>query len=306
MILRLVILFILLALPAYAGFVPFPGNAMSSLYCGACPDTGKEGDTLCEVPDGTADGMCGWTATTSGEGSATAVLDYACDESETLSCKGISPSYCMRTTQTDCDSQDDTYIWKQFASSDYEGHMYVQFYVKILTTPTKASGGTCVAMTNGLDIEIVGFTPGSMPSSYPGNVYISIYKDTNTAGDWHLGLHYHACSDSGCTSSAWYGPTSDSNLKSTAQVTTDGSDWLGVRLHVYNGSGNGVDYAEWWIDYSNDGTWTAQTGTGVLTYRFDREFKYIVMGQNELDRQFDIQVTGLKFNKTAMPTACVR
>lgn len=254
----------------------------NGLYCQSCPDAPNRGDSICEVPDGTSDGMCGWTIVEASPGDVN--MAYACDESEELGCKDINPSYCIRLLSTWVSgSAADLVAYKVFDADGYVGDIYIQYYIKVLAEPS--------TLTNGTDIEVVGIsqTAPDVTGDYTGAVYTSVAKQSD---QYRLGLHYH-------TSAGWQ------DNWSTGTITYNGSDWYGVRLHIHNDAVADADYLVWSIDFNNDGTYEeSNTYSGSIT--LDRLLKYSYVGQGDLSRVIDVQLTGLKFSKVAMPAACAR
>ena len=310
-----------------------PGDGITDmgetpLYCGDCPDAAKNADKVCEVPNGDADGLCNWTIQNTGlwptqAAQSSVSFADACDETDTLGCFDIDETYCARIQKSVCTHYDDVYAFKQLSTEGLTGHIYLQFYVKIMAPPidvdcaeSPAGVWNCEAcgsgepMTSGHDVELIGFTPGryvspgvytAMPTDYSANVYV--------------GLHNHGGQ---LTISPFHYTTYNNHKPGNVTVSTDGSDWIGVRLHIYNSATTG-DYYEWWADWDNDGVWTsmgstldgyhsAYGGDHAVTdpITFAHPFKYIYIGQNDLEGSIDFQITGIKVNTTGFPAGCTK
>lgn len=303
------------------------------IYCSDCPDPGKNADKVCEVPNGDAGGRCNWTIQRAqrypqGDPLTGNVVSFAnaCDETESLGCTDIDETNCIRVTKTDYTKEEDVYAFKKLSDTDME-NIYLQFYFKNMSQPKDATGchwetsdhtdtgnWNCTGITNmtdGHDIEMIGFTPGqkttyaALPGDYPANVY--------------MGLHQRG---GNLTISAFHYVTHNHEIPGTTSIGNAGTEWIGVRLHIYNSATTG-DYYEWWADWDNDGTWTPigrSDGVGgfpgywdhstsaysTAAISFDHPFRYIYVGQNDVDGNFDVQLTGIKVNTTGFPPSCTK
>ncbi len=311
-----------------------PGDGITDmggtpLYCGDCPDAAKNADKVCEVPNGDADGLCNWTIQRSqryptGDPLAGNVVSFAnsCDETDSLGCLDIDETNCIRITKAQCVKDEDVYAFKLLSSEGLTGDIYLQFYIKIMAPPidvdcdwvgegetnwTCEACGSGVPMTPGHDVELIAFTAGAkntygpLPSDYNANVY--------------MGLHNHGGQ---LTISTFHYTTYNNHKPGNVTVSTDGSGWIGVRLHIYNSVTTG-DYYEWWADWDNDGVWTSM-GSTLDGYHssyggdhavtdpitFAHPFRYIHIGQGDLEGDIDFQMTGIKVNTTGFPAGCTK
>ena len=294
-----------------------------------CTDvTQTDANTLCEVPDGTADGMNTWTVQRAQRypddvplAGNVVSFETACDDTEALGCSDIDMTDCIRVTKAQYAKDEDVYTFKKISDTDITGDIYVQFYFKNMDQPHDGTGcdwvgdeedgiWTCTGetdMTDGHDVEILGFTPGKkttydpLPGDYPANVYMGLQQRGGnlTVSAFHYITHNH-------------------EIAGTTDVDNDGSEWIGVRLHIYNSATAGADYYEWWADWGNNGTWTKIGDSRVAYYdhststtindaiTFSHPFRYLYIGQNDLEGRVDFQITGIKVSTSAMPDDCRR
>jgi len=256
-------------------------------YCNLCPDASMGANELCKVPDSTTDGLCGFIAVASGNGVVN--LAAACDDSEALGCKDVDTSYCFRTQHLACATADNVYAYKEIDGKGITGDIYVQAYIKIMVAPTE--GDCATALATGHDIEIFGITSSPMTPSYAGNVY--------------LGIHNH---DGILTLSTFFYTDVNHHIPGTTAITTNGSDWIGVRLHIHNDATTEEDYVEWWADWDNNGKFDYIGSSESIhpTLTFTQAFQNFYVGQNDIHGKFDFQLAGIKIDTTSMPTGCIR
>jgi hypothetical protein len=265
----------------------FEVAATHNNYCGICPDAGMGANKLCEVSDGTRDGMCDFITVSSGNGVVN--LAAACDDSKALGCKDIDTSYCFRTQHLTCTTADNVYAYKEIDNNGITGDIYIQAYIKIMVAPTEDD---CITVLKaGHDIEIFGVTSSPMTPSYAGNVYLGIHNHRGTL-----------------TLSTFFYTDVNHYIPGKSAITTNGSDWIGVRLHIHNDATKEKDFVEWWADWDNNGKFDYVGSSKSINpnLTFLQAFQNFYVGQNDIHKKFDFQLTGIKIDTTSMPTGCMR
>jgi hypothetical protein len=79
--------------------------------------------------------------------------------------------------------------------------------------------------------------------------------------------------------------------------------WYGVRLYVNDGAG-ATDTVQWWVDYSNDGSWTDEGS--ATSVELDRAIANAAIGPAGVTYTFAYYITGIKIDDDAMPAGCAR
>ena len=263
-------------------FVLFLTNTSWGAYCNSCPEGANQ---ICESPDGTSDGMCGWTIIDGGNGDVS--FTTSCDNTDALGCTDITMTNCISVIKTGTDNTDQ-FAYKLLSSGGLTD-VYIQFYVKMMTTPTLPSNGTDWGI---IFLSETVNDPQSTPAR--SSPYFGIYRNTSTDYRW-------AIFDIDWDGETWNGGT---HALGSSSVSMNGSKWYGIRMHVHDGATANQDYIEWWIDDGPDGTWHQQTSLGGKD--FEKHIKYLVIGDNDIVRPFNAQITGLKVSTTSMPADCTR
>jgi len=191
--------------------------APPATYCAACPDTTNGGDQICEIPDGSADGLCGWTVMEATGATGEVDLAAACDNSPALGCASIAMDYCASVVKTNTTSGD---ALAYIATSDTTH--YIQFYVKILAEGI--TGGDVGLFLIAASTEYASVGVG--------------FQDLGAG--YHFLFYYHQAA----------GWTED---PSSQVIELD--HWYGIRIYLVDG-GAGADAGQWWVDYTPNGTWT--------------------------------------------------
>jgi len=188
-------------------------------YCDSCPDATGGADVDCEVPDGTVDGLCGWTVVETGGATGEINMADACDNSPALGCTDIPMTYCMSVVKTNTTETD---LYAKIAVSGVR--LYIQFYIKILAE----------SLENTESFRVFGLTTDGVT----GSVDITLFQ---TGGLLYFQRGYHIAA-------GW-----QQDVGGTA-VTLD--TWYGIRLDVNDGSDTvqwWVDYNSDGI-YTDEGT----------------------------------------------------
>ena len=195
-------------------------------YCDSCPDAIGGADVDCEVPDGTADGLCGWTIVETG--GATGEIDFAAtpDNDPALGCTDIPMTYTFSSTKTNTTATD-LYGYKAVSGTTF----YRQTYVKV----------TAEGLANSEVFTLFGF---GRADQY-GSVRISFYQDVS--GNLKFIMEYHIAA-------GWQGDVGGTNISL--------DQWYGVRLYILDST---TDTIQWWVDYPNNGTWTDEVGVSGVT-----------------------------------------
>ena len=270
-------------------------------YCADVTQT--DADLMCEVPDGTSDGLSGWSKQTTSAGEVD--FAYACDNSPALGCSDINTSYCARFRQTSAGTESDLYGYKLLSSGGYTGDLYIQGYLKVLITPTESDGVTPLAYNH--DNEIIGVTGDSLPSSYAMNVFLGLTGGYtgSTSHRMSMSVFYLATTGHGGTGSTvcidQYGGT---HCEIEGQTTMSVDTWVGFRLKITNSATADADAVSFWVDWNNDGTFDLVGAATGLTLK--NAIKSIYIGQNELSKLYSIQMTGIKVSTTGFPADCRR
>lgn len=261
------IIFILFAVSAFADFTVVIAGKKTATYCSSCPDAANGGDQICEIPDGSADGLCGWTVVEAGGETGDINLGGSCDNSPALGCAAISMDYCVSCVKVNTSSGD---VLAYFATS--ETTHYVQFYVKILSE----------GLANSEDVGIFSFAASTSYAS------MGVGLQQDSSGDLRFVMYYHV--------GAGWVEDSSSNT-----VSTD--TWYGIRLYLNDGAG-ATDAGQWWVDWSNNGTWTNEGAFSAVT--LDRAIVQYQVGNKATTKAHNFILTGLKIDNDTMPDSCAR
>jgi hypothetical protein len=254
-------------------------KAAAANYCTACPDATGGADVLCEVPDGTADGLCGWTVVESGGATGDVNMAATPDNSPSLGCTDIPMTYVMSFTKTNTNAGS-LYAYKGCSATAN----YIQFYVKF----------TAEGLANTEEFAVFALAQNaSSPGILYRSAYWALYQDNS--GNLKMFLTYHQAA-------GWSNGVD--SISSTLSLDT----WYGVRIKFLDPSGGGSDNIQWWMDYSNNGSWTEVTNNTGLTLDRPIENAFFGVGdpQSGGSKTQTYYVTGLKIDDDTMPTACTR
>lgn len=237
---------------------------VATVYCASCPDNTNGGEYLCEVWDSSADGVCAWSIS-----ETNCSIDTATSPATALGCTNIQSDYVFDFTKSVA-TAGNCYTTKDHGSNITSGKIYLQLYVQVVSEDLSDGEEQLIYQlatnSNGTSQWNVRFFQNS------GSVYLG--------ASWHSGA-------------SWYSSTSSAAI-STGQ-------WYGVRVQVDLDAS--PDTMSWWIDYNNNGTWTAQTGQSGDA---DRSMRYHLLGVASASKVSHFQVAGLKISNSAMPTSCDR
>ncbi len=251
------------------------GRCSPDAYCTSCPDAAKGADQVCEQPDGTIDGLCGWAITETG--GATGDVNFAAspDNNPALGCADIPMTYAITFTKT---NTDDGSMYASLVTSPTAN--YVQFYLKI-----NASG-----LGFGNSFSIFALSEADLDPS----VWIFLIENSDGVSDLRLYILYHILA-------GW-------QIMGNSDATIPLDTWIGVRLKVLDPAGGGSDSVQWWIDYNNDGVFSDEQTVESLT--LDRAIENAVFGvidpQSGHDKIHTYTITGVKIDDDTMPSGCAR
>lgn len=271
MIVLVLFIGLLIAFPAYGQTVIIAKKKTDPYtYCTACPDGTAGGDQVCEMPDGTADGLCGWTIVEAGGATGDINAADSCDNSPALGCNDILMTYCISAIKTNT-TDGEFYAYKSIAGNP----VYAQFYIKILDEGLADSETT----------NLISFASSGDVTT--NSVKVNLYQDGSS--NLTFGIEYHEAG----------GWTAD---VSTTAISLD--TWYGIRVHINDSS----DSVQWWVDYNLDGTFTDEGTNSGLT--LDRAIGYFVIGQaagqGSGPRTQSWIITGIKVDDDSMPGDCAR
>jgi len=276
----LIALLLLLAAPAWAGepmqlarmsgpMLGAGGSAAATPYCSTCPDVYGNGDVACEIPDGNAGGLCTWTAI---DGGSECTISAAAtpDNSPVLGCTDIGMTYVMSFAKTTAGTGACGFT---LDIADLSSLAYVQAYVKI-SAESLADDGI-------YPLILLTQAAGS-------NMSIGIYL-TQVSTKLYFALRYH----SGGTFVLDVGGT---------EVALD--TWYGLRFSVNK---TDTDSLIWYVDYTNNGNWTDETGGSPISAELDRAIRYAAVGAPYVVAEgASFYATGVKIDDDTMPSACIR
>jgi hypothetical protein len=244
-------------------------------YCVTCPYIAGGADVLCETPDGSADGLCGWAITETG--GATGDVNFAAspDNSPALGCADIPMTYAATFTKTDTNEANMYAVATVSATANY-----VQFYIKINAT----------GLAWGESFSVFALSTATLGPS----VWLLVIQNSEALDDLRFFVYYHLLA----------GWVSLANCDSTINLDT----WYGIRLKVLDPEGGGSDSVQWWIDYNNDGVFNDEQTVEGLT--LDRPIENAVFGvvspQSGYNETHAYTITGIKIDDDTMPNGCAR
>ncbi len=252
-----------------AGVLGIP--ATSNFYCNSCPDATAGGDEICEVSDGTADGLCGWTIVETGGATGEVDFNATCDDSPALGCDDVPMTKCVAITKTNATAGANHYAYKSIADGTAA---YETVAIKILSES--------IGNGEGASLFKLGYdTDGS------GSVLILLYQ--TEGGDLRFNMGYHV-------GGTWLFDLGNTNISSDT--------WYTLRVKALNPAGGGSDSVQWWVDYSNSGSFTDEGTTSGLT--LDRAIQYATIGEADNAVPISYQIAFVKWDNDTMPAACIR
>lgn len=249
------------------GYILGAGSAAALTYCNSCPDAANGADKVCEdCSSGDEDGLCNWAVTDRDDAYCDINFNGVKDDSPALGCTDLTNSYALSLIQASDSTYNcfAVYTLSLGATTD----LYGQFYFKVISTD--------LADTETHTVLII-----SASGSYNNAFGINIHR---YGADLYL---------DGWSS---YGPTVDQGSQAIATDT-----WYGVRFAGI--ASTNPDTFQWWVDYSNNGTWTDE---GTTTGNFTQSRTYAHTGEGAGNKLINFQLVGIKLNTAAMPTACLR
>lgn len=245
--------------------------AAATYYCNSCPDSTNGADVLCEDCHlGDSDGVCDWGI--SEDGGATGDINIAAtpDNDPALGCTDIGMTYALQVEKTNTTSAT-LVAYKAIAPGD---NTYVQFYIKINNE----------GLGNSEDTNIIIVSTGA------DSISIKLWQTFDGNLRFKLSCYIDATGDNPASVSAY-------------NLATD--TWYGLRLYIYNPASAGSDSVSWWIDRSNNGTWTEEGGAGSLSLDAATDNVYVGIGWSQT-KTIKYQISGLKIDDDAMPSSCAR
>lgn len=254
--------------PAIQAVLSTSSSAGVDSFCDSCPDAAAGADVFCEdCNTGAATGVCEWTKVEAGGDTGTISFAASPDNSPALGCTDIGMTYAVQVLKANT-TAGATYAYKGFT----EDALYIQFYIKIAAEGlADTDTAILMAINNGTDTS----------------AWLMLYQQSG-ALRFTL-LHY-----------AGSGYTSDMG---GTNVTAD--TWYGVRIYLNNPSGGGSDAIRWWVDYSNNGTWTEEGNYTSLTFNYTTT-RFNIGHIENLSKTLSYFISGLKVDNDTMPTACTR
>lgn len=261
--------------------------AKSNYYCNiesvtGCKDPSSGGDLLCEVwknndTPPTDAGNCGnWTKVTS-FAQCTIKFNQTPDNDPALGCTDIrnasgDMTYVFELDKANANSAPcGTYVDLGAGQTKY----FLQFYFKVVTD----------ALTNTQGIGLM-----SIMAAATGNhpIVVRLYHDTT-----NLLLQV------GYNNGSWTWTTGET------VIATD--TWYGVRVQYDESANHEATVFKWWMDASNDGTWTSKADTTFHVPDIRRSPRYALVGEvGNTTVQVKYQIAGIKMSAIGFVGGCER